>query len=72
MKRNSTYIAFVLAGALLGERVSYVVSCGLQQHHSLNASIWLQVVNYGFDKAWEQNNQGVSNPCMQATCALSP
>ncbi|KAL3139209.1 hypothetical protein ABBQ32_005980 [Trebouxia sp. C0010 RCD-2024] len=36
MKRNSTYIAFVLAGALLGERV----------------------VNYGFDKAWEQNNQG--------------
>ena len=24
MKRNSTYIAFVLAGALLGERVSVV------------------------------------------------
>lgn len=36
MKRNSTYIAFVLAGALLGERV----------------------VNYGFDTAWERNNQG--------------
>jgi len=36
MKRNSTYIAFILAGALLGERV----------------------VNYGFDTAWEKNNQG--------------
>ena len=71
MKRNSTYIAFVLAGALLGERVSsrgwqmWLVMC--TESHLLYAS--LQVVNYGFDAAWERNNQGVSsNTCSCASC----
>ena len=66
MKRNSTYIAFVLAGALIGERVSMICN-QLQQVWShqlhgvaLQLSGGLQVVNYGFDTAWERNNQGVS------------
>lgn len=67
MKRNSTYIAFVLAGALLGERVRLGLACvGISlccpdlTPGSSHMCSYLQVVNSAFDSAWEKNNQGVN------------
>jgi hypothetical protein len=66
MRRNSVYIAFILGGALIGERVSI--------HHRPHdfdlemcnfASVFffehllVQALNAGFDKMWEENNRGV-------------
>lgn len=70
MKRNSVYVAFILGGALLGERVRsetaplLAVTLATKTFGCWNNILSFrypmpQVVDYGFNTAWERNNQGV-------------
>ena len=66
MRRNSVYVAFILGGALAGEKVcavDHTLTVFNFQSFAARGSdaccLRLQIVNSSFNTAWESNNQGV-------------